>query len=214
MKKFPFLVLAILLLFVSGCGLLTLHPIFTPKDLIVDNRLPGKWQMSEGYTEFEPASKAASAEIPEKLRPYINRFYLCTRRSGNGNIDSRNLAFLVKIGNNYFMDMYPLQTERTKKIDEFFSSHDMKMHTITKVKFKDGNLRLIDFKDNYVEDLIRNRQVRIRHAFVSEPSEKNGDKKMVITASTEELQTFLLKYGDREEAYENDDEKNVYHKIR
>jgi hypothetical protein len=215
MKKFRFLIFAaFLLFFIQGCGLLTLHPVFTPNDLIVDSRLPGKWKTGEGVTEFEPATRAATNEIPEKIRPYLNKFYLCTRRSDNGTIDSRNLAFLVKIGKNYFMDMYPLQTEKAKKIDEFFSSHEMKMHTITKVQFKDGNLRLIDFKDNYVEDLILNRQVRIRHSFVSEPDENTKDKKMIITASTEELQAFLLKYGDREEAYENNEEKNVYHKIR
>jgi len=109
--------------------------------------------------------------------------------------------------------MYPLQTEKTKKLDEFFSSHELKMHRITKVQFKDGNLRLVDFKDNYVEDLIRNRQVRIRHSFVDE-TDNNGQSKMIITASTEELQAFLLKYGDRNEAYDNNDESKTYHKMK
>lgn len=212
MKKFPFIVVTTLAFLFSGCGFLTFHPIFTPKDLIVDNRLPGKWQNEEGYNEFEPATMAAISEIPEKLRPYVNRFYLHTHRSDDGTVDSRNLAFLVKIGNNYFMDLYPLQTEKEKKMDEFFSSHELKLHRIIKVEFKNGNLKLIDFKDNYVENLIKSRQVRIRHSFVSETTEDEQNK-MVITASTAELQAFLLKYGDRDEAFENSESKKAYHKI-
>ncbi|MGZ3845615.1 MAG: hypothetical protein ACXVBH_06140 [Flavisolibacter sp.] len=212
MKKISIVIFAALLLFMPGCGLLTLHPIFTPGDLVVDNRLQGKWKAGDGYTEFAPATKVAMEEIPEKLRPFANKFYLCTRRSDDGTTGSRDLAFLVKIGNNYFLDMYPLQTDDTKRIDEFFTSHELKMHTISKLEFTGRNIRLIGFKDNYVEDLIKNREVRIRHSFVSSP-EESEEKKIVITASTKELQAFLLKYGDRKEAYDTNGNENTYRKI-
>jgi hypothetical protein len=213
MKKISIFVFAALLLFMPGCGLLTLHPIFTPGELILDNRLQGKWKAGGGYTEFEPATKVAMDEIPEKLRPFVNKFYLCTRRSDDGSTASRDLAFLVKIGNNYFIDMYPLKTEETKRLDEFFSSHELKMHTISKLEFTNRNIKLTGFKDNYVEDLIKNREVRIRHSFVSSPDESDKEKKIVITASTKELQAFLLKYGDRKEAYDNNEDHNTYRKI-
>jgi hypothetical protein len=212
MKKISILIFAALLLFMPGCGLLTLHPIFTPGDLLIDNRLPGKWKSGEGYTEFEPATKVARDEIPENLRPFVNKFYLCTRRDDDGTTGSRDLVFLVKIGNNYFVDMYPLPTEKTKNIDEFFNSHELKMHTISKLEFKNGGMKLVGFKDNYVEDLIKNREVRIKHSFVSAPDDEN-EKEIVITASTKELQTFLLKYGDRDEAYDNNKNGDTYHKI-
>src|SRR5215208_6351568 len=138
MNKKSIIVLSILLLFMSGCGLLTLHPIFTPDELVVDNRLPGKWKSEGGYIEFEPGSKAATDEVPGSLRPYVSKFYLCTRKNEEGIVESRFLAFLVKIGNNQFMDLYPLQTEKTKKIDEFFSSHELKLHTISKLEIKNG----------------------------------------------------------------------------
>lgn len=213
MKKISIIIFAALLLLMPGCGLLTLHPIFTPGDLLVDNRLPGKWKTGDGYTEFEPATKVAMDEIPEKLRPFVNKFYLCTRSSDDGTKESRDLAFLVKIGNNYFIDMYPLSTDKTKNIDEFFSSHELKMHTISKLEFKNGSMKLIGFKDNYVEDLIKNREVRIRHSFVTAPDKSENQKDIVITASTKELQAFLLKYGDRKEAYDDNENKNTYRKI-
>jgi hypothetical protein len=212
MKKFSIFI-ATLLFITPGCGLLTLHPIFTPDELIVDSRLTGKWKSGDGYTEFESATKVTMGEVPEKLRPYLNKFYLCTRRSDDGTVGSRNLAFLVKIGNSYFMDMYPLPTEKTKNIDEFFSAHELKMHTITKLEIKNGTIKLIDFKDNYVEDLIKNREVRIRHSFVTATDKIEKEKDIVITASTKELQAFLLKYGDRKEAYDNNENENTYRKI-
>ena len=155
MKKYILpIIVALLALFIQGCGLLTLHPIFTPDQLVFDNRLTGKWKAAGGTTEFEPASKAIR-EIPDPLKPHAGRFYLCTRKDGDGKVESRFLAFLVKVGNNYFMDLFPLETEKTAAIDHFFKSHELKMHTVSKIEFLNGSIRWVDFKDNYVTDLIK-----------------------------------------------------------
>lgn len=210
MKKYTLLLAAFLLL-LSGCGLLTLHPIFTPDQLVMDSRLLGKWKAEEGYTVFEPAAKTSVTELPEKLRPYTGKFYLCTRMGDDGSIGSRDFAFMVKIGNHYFLDLYPLETPKTKDLDPFFTAHDLKMHTITSLEMGNGTLKWEAFKDNYVKDLIKNKQVRIRHTFQNDMN--SDEKKMVITASTAELQAFLEKYGDRKEAYDDDEAKTIYRKI-
>ena len=75
---------------------------------------------------------------------------------------------------------------------------------------------VFDFKNNhsfdiqqldakYLENLIRNKKIRIKH----EVTEDGG---YVITAPTEELQKYIVKYSDIPEAYSGDNSSS-YNKI-
>ena len=57
----------------------------------------------------------------------------------------------------------------------------------------------------YLEKLIKNKQIRIKH----EVMEDGG---IFITAPTEDLQQYLIKYSDVPEAYSSDNDN--YAKIR
>ena len=57
----------------------------------------------------------------------------------------------------------------------------------------------------YLENLIKNKKIRIRH-------EVTEDGNYVITAPTEELQKYIVKYSDIPEAYNNDHSAS-YNKI-
>ena len=205
MKKTFSILLAASLLMLSGCGLTTLHPIFTPGDLIMDNRLLGKWETKDNWYRFEPATQATINDMPEQLQKFRNNFYLLTTKKG------KNLAFLVKIGPHYFLDVYPIEGDAEKPIDPFFKLHKIRMHTVHRLDhLTTASLRILNFEDSYLENLIRNKQLRI--AYTEVKSFDSDDENIVITASTRELQQFLLKYGSDEKAYDDEENKNIYTK--
>jgi len=59
-----------------------------------------------------------------------------------------------------------------------------------------NSLTITRFADSYLRNLIDKKQIRIRH-------EQRLDGSYVITASTDELQQYVLKYGEVNEAYED-----------
>ena len=92
-----------------------------------------------------------------------------------------------------------------KTFDEFFTSHFVKMHTSYRVEIsKDGGFELSQLDESYVTKLINEKKIRINH-------EKDANGNIVITASTDELQQYIIKYGDEPGAYRSD--KTVFTKI-
>jgi hypothetical protein len=57
-------------------------------------------------------------------------------------------------------------------------------------------LEIGQLKEEYLKNLIHKKQIRIPH-------EVRYDGSFLITASTEELQQYVMKYGNVPEAYEN-----------
>ena len=188
---------AVLLL--GGC-LTTLHPIFTIKDLIADARLAGSWKKTkDGSTAtYRHANAAELKALSPELQSQADKIYVLEDRNAEGNIEVTHYAFMVKLGKYYYMDYYPVGTEEKEAPGNFFTAHYIPMHSIYRIKFNSNNSFDIQQLDaGYLEKLIQNKQVRLRHE-VSD----NGD--YIITASTEELQQYLIKYSDVPEAYNND----------
>jgi hypothetical protein len=78
------------------------------------------------------------------------------------------------------------------------------MHTSYRVEIlNDGSFELSQLDESYVTKLIDEKKIRISH-------ETDADDNTVITASTQELQQYLLKYGDEPSAYRSD--KTIFKK--
>ena len=200
MKKISSFLFAVSLLMLAGCGLTTLHPIFTPGDLIMDTHLMGKWENEKTWYRFDPASQVALEDIPEKLQQFSSKFYLLTTDKG------RNLAFLIKIGDHHFLDVYPIEGDAEKDIDPFYKLHKVRMHTVHRLDYETpSSFRLQNFEDSYLENLIHKKQLRI--AYTNVKNSDTNEEDIVITASTNELQQFLSKYGSDINAYDKEEEK-------
>ena len=189
--------MAILLL---GSCLTTFHPIFTEKDLVFDSRLNGNWSKEDdGSTAYY---RLAQPNELKSLSPAIqhnaSKIYMLEERNPQGDLKSRQYAFMVKLGKYHYMDYYPVMLAEADKENRFFAAHYIPMHSIYRIKFKNDNSFDIEQLDaGYLENLIRNKKVRIRH-------EVKADGSYVITAPTTELQQYLVKYSDIPEAYSKD----------
>ena len=195
----------VILLF-TGC-LTTLHPIFTEKDLVYKPELIGNWNITkddnkDGSAEIQSLEK--TVELPGKISSIRNKGYLITYKDKGNEITGSYIAFLARIGKHLYFDYYPVPLETEKKADEFYMQHFVKMHTPYRVNIlKNGGFELNQLESSYLGKLIEEKKIRIRH-------EINSDDKAVITASTEELQQYILKYGDDPEAIQK--EKTIFSK--
>jgi hypothetical protein len=192
----------------AGC-LTTLHPIFTGKDLITDPRLIGNWE--KGKDKAKVVYRQPNANEVNNLSPALQseagKIYMLDEKDEHGNIRSTNYAFMIKLGKYYYMDYYPASEKERRSADNFFAAHYIPMHSIYRIEFKNNNSFNVQRLDGgYLEKLIKNKQIRIRH----EVMEDGG---IFITAPTEELQQYLIKYSDVPEAYSHDNDDN-YTKIK
>ena len=188
---------------------MTVHPIFTPKDVVYDAGLLGTWKTKgkdrgDHSTVITNLSTDNSIELPGQLSALKHKGYLIARYDVDNNLLGEHIGFLARIGGRLYFDYYPVDRQAAKKLDDFFLAHFVKLHTSYRVEiFKDGHFELSQLDASYVSNLIEQKKIRIKH-------ERKGDKDIVITASTEELQQYLIKYSDEPSAYMED--KLVFNK--
>ena len=197
MKKIYSLAAIARLLGLTGC-LSTVYPIFTEKDVVFDPKIIGKWSKSDGG--FVQIGKATSADIADYpgLKKFEGKIYHISYMNEGGVHDSY-LGFLVKLGNKFYMDYFPAETAQSKGYNAFYKNHFIKMHTCFMIRFLNDNntFELKQFSEEFLKNLIDNKKIRIRH-------EGNEAGSFIVTASTEELQQYILKYSDVPEAYYQD----------
>ena len=198
---------ALLLIFLSGC-LTTIHPIFTEKDLAYDSKLIGAWDTEnegkKGKVIISNLATENSLELPGNISAIKQQGYFIIYKDENGKTSDQYIAFLARIGKHLYFDYYPADKKEDRKLDEFFGVHFVKMHTSYRVEIlKDGSFELSQLDGSYVKSLIDEKKIRISH-------ETDADDNTIITASTKELQHYLLKYGDEPSAYRS--EKTTFKK--
>ncbi len=201
MKKILFV--ALFLVFMQSC-ITSLHPLYTDSTLIAKKELLALWKDKEGmYWRFMKQDDSKNYRL----------------RCRSKNFTAVYKTGLVKFGDNYFLDVqmedepisdeeaarFKKAGERPNPIDDSaqndvgFLAYNIPGHNFYKLAFKGDNIYVYPFNDEYLEDLFKQRKVRIKHEKV--------DSMTVLTASTQELQDFFKKYGDDPKLFKDDEPK-------
>lgn len=154
-------------LLVAGCVVSSLHPLFTDKDLAFDPTLLGTWAgVDEDDTLVFNSGEGKAYDLT-----YV--------------AEGQGLKFkvhLVKLGELQFFDVYP---KVGKDHDAF---HLLPAHTFWRIE-RDGDVLHTAWLDQgWVEDKISKKEIIIPHQLVED--------RLILTASTDKLQEFVLKYSD------------------
>lgn len=199
MKKLLISAALVMVVMLTGC-LSALHPLFTEEDLVFDPKLVGSWQEGpEQVYTFQQGTAASFGELPESLQKIASKAYLLTiTHRKTGEETGKYYAFLARIGQHLYLDYYPTQTKSQKTYADFFKMNFVQMHSFYRLKTGSNPNTLVigQFADAYLRKLIDKKQIRIRH-------ELKADGSYVITAPTEELQQYVIKYGEVDEAYQD-----------
>lgn len=185
-KKLLFYILAVI---AGGCvPVLSLHPLYTEKDVVVDKKLYGTWidDSNDSKTTWEFKS------IDEPKNAYKLIFTDEDGKKGSF------VAHLVKLQDKLFLDIFPSELpwepEDPNKMDWPYNSLFLiPAHTFLKVDAIEPQLKLRLMLESKMEELLKENPSAIEHTSV-------GDR-TIITESTKKLQAFVLKYSDDERVF-------------
>jgi hypothetical protein len=195
MKRRIILCLLVTTLSLAGC-LNTFYPIYRPENLVWNDNIPGTWQFENQQVIIEKLEDVAL--LPKPLLPFKDKVML-VRDLNEKNVEAGlDIALLVKIGDYYFLDRFPVLNDAEKKLNPLYSSLFLRQHSVYRVdSFETGNkLFLQRVSDNRLKEQIEQKKIRIETI-----QREDGS---LILASTEELQKHIIKYAGDKSFYEND----------
>jgi hypothetical protein len=179
MKRIFWFTLASLSLAFSSCNLLSLYPLYTDEVLVRDDRIEGEW-----LWRVDSSAIQWSFQAPESGEGFT--YHLRVTDPEDGEQEGYDIR-LVKLEDTYYFDVFPGTQEGLLLTDL------LACHTFGKVEIADDQITYYPFDYDWLEDLFEQRKIRLRH--------ETPQNKILLTASPEELQKFLLKYGNDEKAY-------------
>jgi hypothetical protein len=162
---------SVVLSLLAGCIVESVYPFYKPEDLIIDPGLAGRW-----------------AEVGK-----TNEFWQFTLAGGKsyllGVVDASETngfeAHLFRLQQYRFLDL------RTSNRVEY----QLPVHLIAKVNRGDTDLSMQFLDYGWLAGLLETNPAVLSHILVPETPDGTNDAMLFLTASTADLQAFLLKHA-------------------
>jgi hypothetical protein len=180
MKARTFLIILLTSLVLPGCLVKSLHPFYTDKDLIYKQELTGIWiDADSSVWEIRQHQKMSGIMKPG----YPDRAYDITFTDNKGS--SKFLAHLFQLGGH------------------LVGYHLVGTHSLARVVLAGGMITIRWYNEEWLLSLFNNNRIRISHERVPwNPDQPDPESdQIVLTASTAELQKFIIKYGNDPNAF-------------
>ncbi|MGZ8869191.1 MAG: hypothetical protein ACXW2P_12685 [Thermoanaerobaculia bacterium] len=173
MKRFQSFILLLVLL--GGC-FRSIHPIYTTDDLVFDPALIGEW--------------IAESETWTVTRAGANGYRIVhADESGRSGVF---VGHLIEVKGYRFIDLLPVQTEL--RATHLHADAHLPLHTLALVIRTTPTPQFATFRGDWFNELLSAQPQALRH-------ERVGNE-IVITASTREIQAFLVRHADNREAFD------------
>ncbi len=182
-KKILFYLLAALL---GGCvPVMSLHSLYTKENVVFEEKLLGTWVN-------DPNSPEAIWEFKRFDDP--NNAYKLIFSDKDGHKGSF-VAHMVKLENSLFLDVFPDEfpcdpdpNDPNKVEWPYNSLFLIPAHTFIKIDSIGPQLKMRLTDDDKMAELLKEDPNAVKHMLIED--------RLILTASTEELQAFVLKYAD------------------
>lgn len=201
-----FISAAVVLLLISGCTVLSFYPLYTDDVLIRNDKILGKWQTTEGFNNtdtlvweisFNNEKWVKKHNIPydrgSRTEPNKFAYTLFLYYTANPERKTEFQLHLVELDGKTYIDFFPEYWETDNSILGF---HLMGVHTFAKVTIEKDSIEINWFDTDWFANKLENNKIRIKH-------EKNSAN-ILLTAQPKELQKFVSKYADDEDAFDAD----------
>lgn len=162
--------IAIGFLFFSAACVPSIHPLYTDQDVVFDAGLIGSWSDKDS-TETWVFMEAGDKQ------------YKVIHTDENGK-SGEFIGHLVRIQGKAFLDLSPVRAASSH--NDFYKSHFLKMHTFVLVSQTAPTAPLSILEPDWLKEHLERNPGAIRHEKVS------GE--IILTASTKELQAFLIRH--------------------
>ncbi len=189
----------------AGCvPIVSLHPLFTKENIVFDEKLLGTWVKDPNDPEvtwvFSRLDPSAAEGILEPWRDEIDRFYRLSVTDEEGR-KGTFAACLVRLGDRLFLDVlpdrYPSDEQDIEKMKLAYNGFFfLPVHTFIRVDAIGEQLAIRITDDERFKDLIEAEPTAVRYEEVNE--------RIVLTASTAQLQAFVARHAGDERLFPND----------
>ena len=185
-KKYILLALGGVCLWLMGCGITSVYPFYTEKDLIFDPALVGHWEKVNDDKDPDPIEFKKSGDKEYRL-------WLKEGETKEGHVLhlEKYAVHLFKLRTQLFLDLLPVERHE----DSIPVHHLMKADQIT------PTLKMATLSDNWLSELLKKTPGALAHQLIPDPNDPNKSE-LVLTAPTRELQRFLLKQLKNNAAFE------------
>ena len=185
MKKTLLPVALIVLCGLVGCLPTSINPLYTDKDLVFEPALVGVWRDKDdpkGTWTFEKAGEKSY------------KFVYAESDGKVGQFDAR----LLKIGDARFLDFFPDESgiEEMNR-SGFYKIHLVRTHSFLRVSQIEPILQMTPLDLKWLREFLGKNPRAIRHEKIGD----GDDAQIVLTASTAELQKFVLTHLKTEGAF-------------
>lgn len=158
----------------------SLQPLYSPETIVFREELIGIWKEKPQDEESWTFTKGEN-----------NTYQLNIRDKDESSLHE---VRLVKLGEHLFLDLFPNGSAlENSKLGEFYRASLVPAHLIIKVKLG-AKLELQLMQPEKLDDLLKAAPKTLAHTYI----EKD---RLVITASTPELQAFIKKQADSKELW-------------
>lgn len=190
MKKTIIVLIVLVAISMQGCIVKSIHPFFHEKDVVYKEDLEGDWSDQD-------REKWRIHKNPYKPNSYELHY------SKNGR-EVTFIGHLFYIDDVLYLDLMP--TQDNSEDMPIFDAHLVPTHSIAKVTaLSKNNVSIQWFNEEWLGNMFNENRIKISHEIVMDEnpqSEKDGF--YLLTASTDELQKFVKKYGKDENAFDRD----------
>ena len=186
-KKFLFYLLAVLL---GGCvPVMSLHPLYTEEDVVFDKKLLGTWVQDDSNNTWE-------FKHPDESEKAYGLVF-CDEEDKKGSF----VAHLVKLRNKLFLDVYPdelpWEPDDPNKVKWAYNSLFLiPAHTFIKIDSIEPQLKMRLTVDDKMAELLKEDPNAVKHTSIED--------RIILTASTKELQAFVLEHADDNRVFTNE----------
>jgi hypothetical protein len=190
MKKLvSFLLITVMAVLLQGCIVKSIHPFFRESDVVFKKELLGTWTDQDNRQwVIKPIKEKPNAY--EMLR--------------HGENDVTFAAHLFSLQGELYFDFFPVSSDSNEDF-ALFTLHLMPTHSIAKVDvLTKDEIRIKWHNEAWMQSLFDQNRIKISHEVLSdETSRDDKDKIYILTAETDELQKFVVKYGGEDAAFDS-----------
>ena len=182
MRKLSYIFCGMILIIFSGC-ITSIHALYTQQDVIFDPALTGNWSAEKSPGEIWKFSKGEENEYILELM----------EKDGEKGLFS---AHLLKLDGHLYLDLYPAMYDSTEM--DFYHMHLLRVHSFLRIDQIEPTLKIAVINFRWLESFLTENPDAIRHELT--------DGRNVLTANTEELQAFIIKYQNTPGIFEEPNE--------
>lgn len=170
----------------AGCLVPSVNPLYTEKDLIFDPALVGTW------------GEAGNEDRHIFARDGDNAYTWTSRDKESTNVFR---AHLLKLGEHRFLDAVLTRTSDEWKGVGRTAVVVRPAHLFFKVEMEKPTLRVRAFSTEWLDKALEADPKAVAHERIHEPDVDEEKGRVMLTASTADLQKFILKHVEESKAF-------------